>query len=272
MARAAEDNRQAEARPPVEWIQRHNRNTRICHWINAVAIGFLAVSGVHIFLDFPELYWGKVGFQGHDAAFRLADWGLTWDEAGDLGDRRWGRNYHFLFAWVFVINGAVYLFWNAGRRAYWRKMLPGRSELGLEHLREELRDHLRFRVRADRQARSYNTLQKVSYLIVLYFLFPFMLLSGLAQMPAFNAIAPGLIDLFGGRQTARTLHVVGMLLLLGFAVVHVVQVFVAGARNEIRAMLTGKYALPREDYPREDYPREDYPRDEHPNEPGTRSP
>lgn len=248
MLRARKDKRRkADRSTAVEWVKRHNRNTRICHWINAVAIGFLAVSGVHIFLDFPELYWGNVGFRGHEAVFRLADWGLSWDEAGELGDRRWGRNYHFLFAWIFVINGAVYVLWNVGRRAYWKKMLPRRSELGWEHLSAEIRDHLRFRVRADRQARSYNTFQKLSYLIVLYILFPFMLLSGLAQMPAFNAIAPGFIDLFGGRQTARTLHVIGMLLILGFVVVHVVQVFVAGAVNEIRSMITGRYALPKKE-------------------------
>ena len=74
---------------------------RICWW-----------SGVHILLDFPELYWGNTGYRGYPAAFRLEDWGLSWDEAGALGDRRWGRNYHFTFAWVFLINGLVYVGWN----------------------------------------------------------------------------------------------------------------------------------------------------------------
>jgi thiosulfate reductase cytochrome b subunit len=74
-----------------------------------------------------------------------------------------------------------------------------------------------------------------------------MILSGLAQMPAFTAISPELIDLFGGRQTARTLHVVCMLWMILFLVVHVVEVFVAGAVNEIRSMITGKYLVPKED-------------------------
>ena len=87
----------------------HSISVRICHWINVVACAYLLWSGVHILLDFPELYWGHTGYRGYPAAFRLADWGLSWDEAGALGNRRWGRNYHFTFAWVFLINGFVYV-------------------------------------------------------------------------------------------------------------------------------------------------------------------
>jgi hypothetical protein len=90
----------------------HSYNVRICHWINVVACVYLVWSGVHIFLDFPELYWGNTGYRGYPAAFKLADWGLTWEEAGRLGDRRWGRNYHLTVAWVFLINGLVYVGWN----------------------------------------------------------------------------------------------------------------------------------------------------------------
>ena len=90
----------------------HSYSVRICHWINLVACVYLLVSGVHIFLDFPELYWGHTGYRGYPAAFRLSDWGLSWDQAGAIGDRRWGRNYHFTVAWVFLINGLVYVGWH----------------------------------------------------------------------------------------------------------------------------------------------------------------
>lgn len=196
-----------------------------------------------IFLQFPELYWGKVGFQGHPAVFRLSDWGLSWDEADALGDRRWGRNYHYLFAWVFVFNGLAYLGWNLWQKKFYKKMFPRREEFRLEHIKTDILNHLRFRAPAAESARNYNFLQKTSYLIVLFVLFPFMLLSGFAQMPAFTAISPELIDLFGGRQTARTLHVVCTLLLVLFVVIHLIEVFVAGAVNQIRSMITGKYAL-----------------------------
>jgi thiosulfate reductase cytochrome b subunit len=200
-----------------------------------------------IFLQFPELYWGKVGFQGYDAVFKLSDWGISWDEADALGNRLWGRNYHFLFAWIFLINGIIYLAWNLWKKHFSQKMFPRRNELRLNHLKTELSSHLRLQPPKRGAARNYSVFQKISYLVVIFLLFPFMLISGLAQMPAFTAISPELIDLFGGRQTARTLHVVCTVLLLLFVIVHVIEVFVAGALNQIRSMITGKYLLPGED-------------------------
>ena len=200
-----------------------------------------------IFLQFPELYWGKVGFQGYDAVFKLSDWGLTWEEADALGNRRWGRNYHFLFAWIFLINGVIYLVWNLWKKHFYQNLLPRRDELGLGHLKTEFANHLRLRAPKGEAARNYNVLQKLSYLVVIFLLFPFMLLSGLAQMPAFTAIWPELIDLFGGRQTARTLHVVCTLLLLLFVIVHLIEVIAAGIVNQIRSMITGRYVLPDEE-------------------------
>jgi thiosulfate reductase cytochrome b subunit len=232
--------------PAVAWIRRHSLSVRICHWINVIAFAFLVLSGIHIFLDFPELYWGEVGFQGHPAVFRLADFGLSWEESDALGDRRWGRNYHFLFAWVFAINGLIYVSLNLLTRHFRRRMLPSRRELTFRNLGQQIRDHARFRAHKGEAARDYNTLQKLSYLLVIFVLFPFMFVNGLAQMPAMNAIAPWMIDLFGGRQTARTLHVVGTMALMLFLVVHIVEVLVVGAWNDIRAMITGKFALPDE--------------------------
>ena len=229
------------------WIYRHSYNVRICHWINVICIAYLVASGLMIFLQFPELYWGKVGFQGYDAVFKLSNWGISWEEADALGNRRWGRNYHYLFAWVFLINGLIYLIWNLWKKHFSRHMVPRRDELTLKNFKSEIADRICFRAPKVDTERHYNILQKISYLLLIFLLFPFMFISGLAQMPAFTAISPELIDLFGGRQTARTLHVVGTLLLLLFVVVHVVEVFIAGALNEIRSMITGNYLLSSED-------------------------
>jgi len=144
----------------------HSYNVRICHWINVVACVYLLWSGVHILLDFPELYWGDTGYRGYPAAFRLADWGLSWDEAGALGDRRWGRNYHFTFAWVFLINGFVYVVWNLYSKHFRNRMLAPQS--------------------------SYGRLQKTSYLILIFVFVPFMILTGIAQSPGFTAAMPAL--------------------------------------------------------------------------------
>ena len=229
-----------------DWVYRHSVNARICHWINVVAFCYLIASGLMIFLHFPELYWGKVGFQWHPAFFRLSDWGISWEQAEAMGNRLWGRNYHYLFAWVFVINGIVYLAWNLWQKHFYQKILPRRGELTLSHLKKDIADHFHFRTPKGEAAQHYNLLQKLSYLIVMFVLFPFMLLSGLAQMPAFTAISPELIDLLGGRQTARTLHVLCTVLLVLFVVVHVIEVFVWEAVNKIRSMITGKWLLSQE--------------------------
>ena len=217
----------------------HSYNVRICHWINVVACVYLLWSGVHIFLDFPELYWGHTGYRGYPAAFKLADWGLSWDEAGKLGDRRWGRNYHFTFAWVFLINGLVYVSWNLYRKHFRDQMWPSGTELTAAHVRTELRDHLRWRSR-DRSHVSYGSLQKISYLILIFVYVPLMILTGIAQSPGFTAAMPWLLDLFGGRQSARTLHTIGTVALVLFVVVHVLEIALAGFVVKVRSMIVGK--------------------------------
>jgi thiosulfate reductase cytochrome b subunit len=218
----------------------HSYNVRICHWINLVACAYLLVSGVHIFLDFPELYWGHTGYRGYPAAFRLSDWGLSWEEAGALGDRRWGRNYHFTVAWVFLLNGLVYLGWNLYSRHFRNRMLPARDELTVAQVRTEFRDH--FRWRSDRHAADgrYGTLQKTSYLVLIFVFIPLMILTGIAQSPGFTAAVPALLDLFGGRQSARTLHTIGTVVLVLFVAVHLLEVAAAGFFTKVRSMITGK--------------------------------
>ena len=217
----------------------HSRNVRICHWINLIACAYLLVSGVHILLDFPELYWGNTGYRGFPAAFKLADWGLSWEAAGALGDRRWGRNYHFTFAWVFLINGLVYVGWNLYSTHFRERMLPARDELTVAHVRTELRGHFRWRSRKPSSNHSYGTLQKTSYLLLIFVFVPFMILSGIAQSPGFTAAMPVLLDLFGGRQSARTLHTIGTVVLVLFVAVHVLEVAAAGLVNRVRSMITG---------------------------------
>ena len=193
----------------------HSYNVRICHWVNVVACAYLLVSGVHILLDFPELYWGHTGYRGYPAIFRLSDWGLSWDQAGALGDRRWGRNAHFTVAWVFLINGLVYVGWNVYSRHFRDHMLPASHG-------------------------SYGTLQKASYLILIFVFVPLMILTGIAQSPGFTAAMPMLLDMFGGRQSARTLHTIGTVALVLFVAGHVLQVARAGLMRNLRSMVAGK--------------------------------
>lgn len=205
-----------------------------------IACVYLLVSGIHILLDFPELYWGNTGYRGYPAIFKLSDWGLSWDAAGKLGDRRWGRNYHVTFAWVFLINGLVYVGWSLYTSHFLKRMLPDRAELTKANLWADLRDHVRWRSRRHTSSSSYGTLQKTSYLLLIFVFVPFMILTGVAQSPSYTAAMPVLLDMFGGRQSARTLHTVATVLLVLFVVVHLLEIAAAGFLTRVRSMITGK--------------------------------
>jgi len=119
-------------------------------------------------------------------------------------------------------------------------MWPARDERAVAHVRTELRDHLRWRSRRQNTDGSYGTLQKTSYLILIFVFVPLMILTGIAQSPGFTAAMPWLLDLFGGRQSARTLHTIGTVALVLFVIVHVVEVAAAGFFVKVRSMITGK--------------------------------
>lgn len=264
------------ARPPVEMIRRHSLATRLTHWTNVLALAVLLTSGLQIFNAHPALYWGEASrFSAPWIAMTAAErdgelvgltkvGGAVFDTTGVLGfsgERRgfpaWatlpsyrsladGRRWHFFFAWVFVINGLVYLI--AGLRGghFRRDLLPARDQLGPKAILHEIATHARLRFPKGEAARRYNLIQKATYLVVVFALLPLMLLTGLSMSPAFGTVGYGLIELLGGRQSARTLHFIAASLIALFVLVHVAMVFAAGAWNNIRAMVTGRFAIERE--------------------------
>src|SRR5262249_16062383 len=129
----------------------------------------------------------------------------------DLDDSGWARSLHFLTAWFFVFNGGIYVL----------------SGIGTGGFRKE-------------EFTAYNTLQRSTYLIVVFVLTPLLIMTGLAMSPAVTAAAPFIVNVFGGRQTARTIHFAITILLVLFAVAHVMMVWRSGFRNQVGAMLTGK--------------------------------
>jgi thiosulfate reductase cytochrome b subunit len=141
---------------------------------------------------------------------------------------------------VFLVNGLVYVGWNLYSRHFRNRMLPARGELTIASLREDFGDHLRWRSRRHLPSGSYGTLQKTSYFILIFVFVPLMILTGVAQSPGFTAALPWLLDLFGGRQTARTLHTIGTVILVLFVVVHILEVAAAGFINRVRSMITGR--------------------------------
>lgn len=226
---------------PTSTVYRHPVGVRVCHWINVVCVAYLAVSGMAILLDYPELYWGKDGYVGEPTFLKMSELGIVRE-----GNRNWGRNMHFLFAWIFAINGLVYLVWNISKRGLIGKILPSLEQLRWCHLWSSIRDHALLRHPTGEAARHYNVLQKLAYSAVLFIVCPMIVVTGLAQSPGLTSVVPDLISVFGGRQTARTLHFVFGAILMLFALVHVFEVLISGAVNQLRSMITGNFVLPKE--------------------------
>lgn len=232
----------------LQLYRRHAWPVRLTHWINAVALLLLLMSGLQIFNAHPSLYWGESSYTNAGPIFDLPQGFPSWLT---LPSNQWlamGRRWHFFFAWVLVINAAAYLTYAvasghvardlAVRRADWRSI--GRS----------FREHLRLHRPRGEEAMRYNVLQKLSYLLVICVLLPLMVLTGMAMSPRLDSLLPGWVGLLGGRQSARTLHFVVAWLLVLFAAIHVFEVIVTGFWNNLRSMITGRYRVP----PVEDQP------------------
>ncbi len=266
-------------------IYRHSLLVRLSHWVNVLCLTVLLFSGLQIFNAHPALYWGKYGadndpsfismegVQDGDRAKGLTHVGsFTFDTTGFLGvsnvdgeptargfpawltipsyqDLATGRRWHFFFAWLFVINGLAYLAYGFLSRHFRRDLLPAGGELTPTHLGHEVVNHARLRFPKGPEARHYNTLQKLTYLAVIFLLLPLMVGTGLTMSPGFDAVAPWLLDLFGGRQSARTIHFLTAFSLVAFVVVHVAMVILSGVFNNLRSMITGYYAIEPEDKP-----------------------
>ena len=263
----------------VVLVFRHAIVIRVTHWINAICLAVLLLSGLQIFNAWPNLYWGQYGADG-DHAFlsigALHDHGTaqgfvrigntTIPSTGVLGlsvvgevsierafpawltlpsfqDLAEGRRWHFFFAWCFVFNGALYLAFTVLSGHLRRDLLPGRGQLAPRHLWHEVVEHARLRFPKGAAARRYNVLQKISYLAVAAILLPMMVITGLTMSPGMNAAAPFLLDLFGGRQSARALHFITAALVVIFVLVHLAMVVLSGLWNNLRSMITGRYAI-----------------------------
>lgn len=259
-------------------VYRQKLLTRITHWIWVVCLFFLLLTGLQIFNAHPTLYVGQQsGFEFDNSVLaiyavntpdgprgRTDLFGQSFDTTGVLGmsgpaaspqfrgfpawatipsfqDLATGRVVHFFFAWLLVGTLAVWLIASLFNRHLWRDVVMKGGDW--RRLPGDLWNHLRFRFA---HGRSYSPLQKLSYGLVLFVLFPLIILTGLAMSPGMNAGWPWLIDVFGGRQTARTIHFLAMIGLVTFFVVHVAMVVLAGPINEMRSMITGWYRVGRD--------------------------
>jgi thiosulfate reductase cytochrome b subunit len=203
---------------------------RATHWTFAAAFALFVISGIAIVIAHPRFYWGEAGFFDLPAAFELPI-------ATTKGHTGWGRNLHFLAAWIAVVNAAVYVAWGMWTRHFRTRLWPESNERKWPHVRRVLGEHIRF---ARPSAPHYNVLQKIAYLAILVIVFPALFLTGLTMSPAVTAAAPWLFTIFGGRQSARTLHFLAAVIIILFVIVHVAMVLRAGIRRTLWPMIAGR--------------------------------
>ena len=276
--------------PQESLTYRHRLPVRIMHWTNVACLFALLMSGLQVFNAHPALYWGRdssfskpalslsaVAMPGGQlrGVTQVGQWhfdttgvlGVS-DNAAGIPYRRgfpsWstipgprnlaeGRRWHFFFAWIFSLNGIAYLLWSWRARHFRDDLAPtGKDWRGIG---QSIRDHARFRHPTGIAAARYNVLQKLAYLGVILLLGPGIALMGLAMSPHIDSVLGWLVEVVGGRQSARTWHFIIAFAFLAFIIVHVFMVLVSGPINQLRSMITGNYRV-HEDASHSQVPRE----------------
>jgi len=236
----------------------HARWVRVSHWILAASVLTLAVSGCVILMAHPRLYWGEAGndlmpalielpFTPNSGRVDFTDrMPIFQDAAGPISANRttdifnqngWGRSLHFLAAWFLVVPGLVYLLTGIFAGHFRSHIWPRSQEL--PRARRELIDHLQFRIRRASGGPDYGVLQKMAYSFVVFLAAPLIVLTGLTMSPTVTAAFPILLRMFGGFQSARTIHFATFAALLLFVCVHIVMVIASGFKRQMRAMTVG---------------------------------
>lgn len=223
---------------------RHARFVRVTHWLTVVAVGALVLSGVELVLSHPRFYWGETGNVNMTPLFSFpvpASRGtVPTGYAFVLPDQNgWSRSLHFQAAWLVLFAGAVYLLAGVRTGHFRRNLVPLAADRTWSALRASIAEHLRLTAASFGDPWSYNALQRISYLVIVFAFFPLVVWTGLALSPGFAATFPFSINLLGGRQSARTLHLLAMFALVLFTIVHVAMVILAGFRARVGAMVTG---------------------------------
>jgi thiosulfate reductase cytochrome b subunit len=224
-------------------LRRHRLATRLWHGANAVAIFILLGSGLGISNAHPRLYWGHYG-ANFDPAWATLPHFPGWLTIPASYNLAMSRHWHLFFALVLAFGLLAYMVASLVNRHFRRDLAIRRADVSPAHLARDVRDHLAFRFHDPDHPGRYNSLQKWSYVAVIFVALPLMIATGLALSPGMDAAWPWLLDLFGGRQSARSIHFVTAGLLAGFTVVHLVLVILAGAVNEVRSILTGWWRVP----------------------------
>jgi thiosulfate reductase cytochrome b subunit len=259
---------------------RHSVWVRVCHWATAFSVSVSLMSGLQIFNAHPRLYWGNAGANSDPAVLevysvdtpsgsvggrlRIGHYvipttgilGVSRDNEGSEEFRafpRWltipsgqdlatARSWHFVFGWVLILTSTLFLISGIHSRHIERDLVPHRGDFSPRQVLREIRRHLTLRLQPSDAHDKYNRLQRLSYFALIFLIGPLILLTGCTLSPGLDAGWPSLLDVFGGRQSARSLHFIGAMSVVAFTVVHLLMVVLAGPVREIRGMITGKAA------------------------------
>ena len=254
--------------------KRHRLSTRIWHWLNACVATILLMSGLMIFNAHPQLYWGDFGSREDYAWLQIDDTRTTgflrignasFETTGVLGlsldakdnvrrvafpgwatiptgyDLAAARRWHFAFAWIFALGLTAFMFISLVNGHIRKDLHVRRAEWSPRAFWNDIKNHARLRFGDDNDSSHYNIMQKFSYIGVIFLLLPLLILTGITMSPAMNAAWPWLLDIFGGRQSARSLHFIAAALLTLFVVVHLIMVLLSGPINGIWSMITGRH-------------------------------
>jgi thiosulfate reductase cytochrome b subunit len=223
---------------------RHAALVRVTHWLTTLCFLALLVSGLEIVASHPRFYWGESGNVLTPALFSIpipssratvpTGYGYV------LPDQNgWSRYLHFQSAWVLVLTGALYVIWGAASGHFRKDLWPDAGDRSVQAFSRALVRHLRFARPVAAEAWSYNLVQRLTYILVIFVLFPLVIWTGLAMSPAFVSAVPSTVTILGGRQSARTLHFLVSVSLVAFLVVHVAMVGFAGFGTRVMSMITG---------------------------------
>jgi len=230
---------------------RHSLLVRVTHWLVTLSFLALLVSGWEIVVSHPRFYWGETGNRNTPTLFKIpipssretvpTGYGYVLpDENG------WSRYLHFQSAWVLVLTGFAYGVAGFFTGHFRRNLLPALVDASPKRLLSSIAQHLRFARPSPEEAWSYNVLQRLTYLVVIFVLFPMIIWTGLAMSPSFVSTVPAAVNVLGGQQSARTLHFFLTLALVLFLLIHLFMIVLSGFRNRMRAMITGRVAEPLE--------------------------
>jgi thiosulfate reductase cytochrome b subunit len=277
---------QAKANPPRLSVPRHRLIVRVTHWTNVLALSLMLMTGLDIFNAHPALYWGLYSVFDHPwlsiTALNTPHGleGVTqigpykFDTTGLLGASNemgmpagrafpsWAtlphgtylsdaRTWHFFWAWIFATNLTVYILSGILNRHLARDLIPHWKDL--KGVPKDVLDHILLRFHKGWAALRYGPLQRIAYATTALIILPTIVLTGMTMSPGLDARFPFLLALFGGRQSARSIHFICAMLAVGFIVIHLVMVVLTGPINQVRGMITGKFKIidDREDGPHE---------------------